>query len=157
MKNIKATHVEIEIPATSSITNFLYKIHPTPIIAKLSDVVGLTILSIITYRNKTQPKELDESKFNESIRLYIPKDEVARRGCKLLRRMAIVAVQEYITRLLYAELEKEVAIKTVRHMGKKKYTITEAIEQFQVDYGLCEEEFNYLRLQQHLVRKKRKS
>ena len=156
MKKLNQTHVEIQIPATVSIVNFIEKIHPTPIIAKLSDVVGLTILSIITYRNKSQDKELDETKFNAQIRLYIPKDEVARRGCKLLRRMAIVAVQEYITRLLYSELEKEVAVKTIRYMGKKRYTITEAIEQFQEEYGLYEEEFNYLRLQQHLVRKKRK-
>jgi len=156
MKKINQTHVQIAISATASIANFIEKIHPTPIIAKLSDVVGLTILSIITYRNKTQEKELDESKYNEHILLYIPKDEVARRGCKLLRRMAIVAINEYITRLLYSELEKEVAMKTIRHMGKKRYTIIEAIEQFQQEYGLCEEEFNYLRLHQHLVRKKRK-
>jgi hypothetical protein len=157
MKKLNQTHVEIEIPATVSIVNFIERIHPAPIVAKLSDVVGITILSIITYRNKNQDKELDESKFNGRIKLYIPKDEVARRGCKLLRRMAIVAIQEYITRLLYSELEKQVAIKTIRHMGKKRFTIMEAIEQFQQEYGLCEEEFNYLRLQQHLVRKKRKA
>lgn len=155
MKKLSVSHVEICIPATTSIVNFMNVYHDGPIVGKLSDVVGLSILSIITYRNKNQDRELDMERYSDVLKLYIPIDEVARRGCKQVRRMAIVAIENYIIRLIYSELEKVVAMKTVRHMGKKMHTITEAIEIFQAEFGLCEEEFNYLRLQQHLVRKKR--
>lgn len=155
MKKLSTTHVRISIPATQSIVNFMRVYHDGPILGKLSDVVGLSILSIITYRNKNQDKELDMSKYSAELDIYIPIDEVARRGCKQIRRMAVVAIENYITRLIYSELEKMVAMKTVRYMGKKMHTITEAIELFQSEFGLCEEEFNYLRLHQHLVRKKR--
>lgn len=155
--NLKGTHVAIDIPATVSIANFFRKIHPEVLVAKLSDPVGLTVLSMLIYRNKWQALKLDESKYKDKITLYIPIDEVARRGCKVVRRMAVIAVQEYLTKLLYKELEMQISIRTFRVMGIKNITIVDVIEWFQVEYGLCDVEFSFLRLQQHLVRKKRKA
>lgn len=145
-----------EIPITPAANNFIKKFHPEPLKAHLSDPLGITILSVITYKNKSDGTEIDFNTYSESLKIYIQEGEILRRGCKNIRRMAVVSIHQHITRLLYAELERFVAMNTVRYLGKKLSTINEAIEQFREEYGLLDEEYNFLRLHQHIMRKNRK-
>ncbi len=152
-----ATKLQIfqEIPVTPATKNFIEKYRTEPIRAELSDALGITILSLITYRNKSDGKRIDD-KYSSSIKIYIQEGELLRRSCKVLRRMAVVSVHRHITKLLYSELEKYVAINTVRYLGRKLCSINEAIEQFREEYGLLDEEYNFLRLHQHIMRINRK-
>ena len=148
--------IKIKVPTTPSIANFIRKTHPNKIIIGYKNHMGLTMYSIITYRNKGSQTKYDESKYEDYINLYLPRWQFRWIVGKVIRPEAAAAINAYITKLIYVELEKNVLIKSHRKYGYEKQTLKSIIEDFQEEYGLCIEEFNYLRLHQHIIRFNRK-